>query len=576
MARDDLTVEMEARGGRETRREIDKTGRSARNFGKDVRNAKDDTNLFSRALRLLGTRMGMIIIVGALMTVTLGPPMLAALALLTAAIVTLGGVALGVFGVGAAVALRWQETVKSAGSAAWELKKSFDGIKTAFAKATATGADKVLRAVADAVQLLAPVALKLAPALNALADSIAFGITIAAHDLVDLIPQMNGLFAAAGPLIEQLAGGVGPLARALLALGTAGIPVLQVLIGWLIDFISWLGPAIEKAIAWEQDTHTLWNTLQIFGGVVSNVAGFIADLGKIIYALGEQTAPFWEFIGSAALAGLSGVADGVESVSNNMDIWGPIITATAGSLTVLWGAVKAYTILSKMLAVVKLAQGIYIGWRAGVLGVTLAQLGLNLQLMITLGIVGLVILVIAALAFGIYEAYQHFGWFRDAVNWVWQALKDVWGWAKANWPLLLEVLTNPFSAAADLITASFDTIKNAIRWVVDQVKWLLGKLGPVTDAVGGAVHAAGKIKGPSGIDLIKKAFADGGTASSAGSYLVGERGPEVVHLRRGAVVQPNDQLAAAGGDVHVTVMMPNGDVLARSTLRAALRKRSLS
>jgi hypothetical protein len=207
---------------------------------------------------------------------------------------------------------------------------------------------------------------------------------------------------------------------------------------------------------------------------------------------------------------------------------------------------------------------------------TLAQFGLNLQLMIGIGIVGLVVLALAALVVGVIYAYRHFEWFRNAVNWLWQALKDAWTWAKDNWPLLLGILTGPFGAAATAITTSFGTIKDAVRWVVDQVKWLLEKLGPVTDAVGGAVGAAGKIKGPSGIDLIKKAFADGGTASSAGSYLVGERGPEVVHLRRGAVVQPNDQLAAAGGDVHVTVMLPNGDVLARSTLRAALRKKSLS
>jgi hypothetical protein len=259
-----------------------------------------------------------------------------------------------------------------------------------------------------------------------------------------------------------------------------------------------------------------------------------------------------------------------------MGLWGPIILATTTALVALWAAVRAYTVLSKLLGVLKIAQGVFIAWRVGLLQLTLAHLGLNVQLLITMGIVGAAILVLAALAFGLYEAYKHVGWFRDSVNWLWQAMKDVFGWARDNWPLLLGILTGPFGAAATAITTSFGTIKDAVRWVVDQVKWLLEKLGPVTDAVGGAVGAAGKIKGPSGIDLIKKAFADGGTASSAGSYLVGERGPEVVHLRRGAVVQPNDQLAAAGGDVHVTVMLPNGDVLARSTLRAALRKKSLS
>ena len=44
---------------------------------------------------------------------------------------------------------------------------------------------------------------------------------------------------------------------------------------------------------------------------------------------------------------------------------------------------------------------------------------------------------------------------------------------------------------------------------------------------------------------VKGAFADGGTVSSAGTYLVGERGPELAHLPRGSSVVPNENIKGA-------------------------------
>jgi hypothetical protein len=74
-------------------------------------------------------------------------------------------------------------------------------------------------------------------------------------------------------------------------------------------------------------------------------------------------------------------------------------------------------------------------------------------------------------------------------------------------------------------------------------------------ASGGASILPGAGTGASlGIDAllmardIKGAFADGGTVSSAGTYLVGERGPELAHLPRGSSVVPNDNVKGALAD----------------------------
>jgi hypothetical protein len=538
VAADTLTLRMRALGGRSTRRELKATARETRDVGQAALRSSVDLNIMRRAVQLLGTRMGMLAIVAGVTAVALGPPLLAALALLTAAMVTLGGVFAGVFLVGAAVVNRFKQTVKSAGSAAYDLKNAFDGVKTSFSKVTAVGADKVLRAVAYAIKRLAPLLDTIAPAFTVLAESVAGAVMTIADGLIGLGPQLNQMLTAAGTLVLKLANGVGPLVHVLLSLGTAGIPVLSTIVDWVVKFLNWLAPAIDKAIAWEQSTHTLWGTLQIFGGVVSDVADTVGNLASIIWDLYQQSQPFWALLGGAALLALQGIQGAIEAVSGDMDTWGPIILTLVGA----WGA-----------------------YRVAMIVATAAQAAFNFVM--AANPIGLTIAALAILAAGLFYAYKHVGWFRDAVDATWQALKQAAHWvgvAAGN-------IQDAFSAALDWVTPK-------IQWLVDKIKWMIDKLGTVTSKVGDATSAVNSVKGPSGIDLIKGAFATGGTADSSGPYLVGERGPEVVHLPGGSQVTPG---AGGGGGTevinsHATLVTPDGDVLARQTLRAARRKRSLS
>jgi hypothetical protein len=566
VAADTLTLRMRATGGRSTRRELKATARETRDVGGAARDATRDLGIMDRAMRLLGTRMGMLVIVGALLTVTLGPPMLAAVALLTAAVVTLGGVFAGVFLVGAAVVNRFKQTVGSAGSAAYDLKNAFDGVKTSFSKVTAVGADKVLRAVAYAIKRLAPLLDTIAPAFTVLAESVAGAVETIADGLIGLGPQLNQMLTAAGTLVLKLANGVGPLVHVLLSLGTAGIPVLGTLVDWIVKFLGWLAPAIDKAIAWERSTHTLWGTLQIFGGVVSEVAGFIADLGSILYDLGAQTAPFWKFVGSAAIGGLYGIAGAVDSVSNNMDDWGPVIEAVAAAWVAYKAAITGIAVLQWAINAATAAWVAIgeLGWIIRLIPAvrSLAGAWFLLDAAMSANVVGVIVLAIAAIALGLYEAYQHVGWFHNAVDKAWDILKSVGAW----------VLND--------MVAAFQPWMDAIKWVVDQVKWLIDHVGEVTGKIGGAAKAVQGVKGPSGIDIVKGVIggrADGGPINRSGPYLVGERGPEVVDLPNGSNVTPG---AGGGGteviNIHATLVTPDGDVLARQTLRAARRKRSLS
>lgn len=73
----------------------------------------------------------------------------------------------------------------------------------------------------------------------------------------------------------------------------------------------------------------------------------------------------------------------------------------------------------------------------------------------------LVVTALAALGAAFYLAYKKIGPFHDAVNAVWEAMKNVFAWVEAHWKLLVLLLGGPFGAAALAIIAHFDAIKSA-------------------------------------------------------------------------------------------------------------------
>jgi phage-related minor tail protein len=244
---------------------------------------------------------------------------------------------------------------------------------------------------------------------------------------------------------------------------------------------------------------------------------------QIITNIGRDLGPM---AGAILALGLDKLADLVLSIADNWKTWGPIID----------GIVAALVLLGATMLIVKAAMAV------GPL--------LNPWTLLIAAVVGIGV--------AMYQAYQKGGQFRRGADQLFGALKAIAQWV------------------ATAFVDAFDGVKAAISWVIEKVKWLLDKLSPVADKVGSVAHAVGSVKGPSGIDLIKGAFATGGQADTSGPYLVGERGPEVVDLPRGAAVTPG----AGGGteviNLHATLVTPNGEVLARQTLRAARRKRSLS
>jgi hypothetical protein len=240
-------------------------------------------------------------------------------------------------------------------------------------------------------------------------------------------------------------------------------------------------------------------------------------------------------------------------------------------------------------------------------------------------IVGLIVMVI----FLLIDLYQHNETFRHAVQATWAWIKDHWpllrailsvlffpivwiithmnqikaaaigvfNWIKNHWVLLLSILTGPFGAAVIQIIQHWDQIKEFFsnlpgkfkEWGKNMGKALVTgivdaiKASPtvILDAIksivpSGLQSAIGTVVGGIG-DLV--GGATGGTITRGGAILVGERGPEIVHLPMSARIVPNEAISSSVGDwgggggltIHVPVVV-DGRQIAEVNHKASLKR----
>ncbi len=77
-------------------------------------------------------------------------------------------------------------------------------------------------------------------------------------------------------------------------------------------------------------------------------------------------------------------------------------------------------------------------------------------------------------------------WFQTAWNTAWGAIKSaaaaVWNWIKANWPLLLAIITGPIGLAVLFVVRNWDKIKAGATSAKD---WVVGKFTALAQFVFG-------------------------------------------------------------------------------------------
>lgn len=227
-----------------------------------------------------------------------------------------------------------------------------------------------------------------------------------------------------------------------------------------------------------------------------------------------------------------------------------------------------------------LLRGAIIAWCVAQNIATAAQWLFNVAM--SANPIGLVILGIVALIALFVLLYTKVGWFRTGVD-------AVVGFIKAHWPLLLAILTGPFGLAVLFVIRHFAKIRGVVSGVVGWVRTafgnIVGFIGSLPGRVASAAHGLfDGIKNSfrSAINWVIKAWnnlsltvdlplgvgsvsigtpnlpllAKGGTVTGAGgSAIVGEAGPELVTLPRGATVVPLGAGAVGGGPIVTKVYL---------------------
>jgi hypothetical protein len=188
--------------------------------------------------------------------------------------------------------------------------------------------------------------------------------------------------------------------------------------------------------------------------------------------------------------------------------------------------------------------------------------------------VGLVIVAIVALI-GVFVLLY------TKVKWVREAVADVWKWIKANWPLLVGIILLPFVGPIGIIVALFhkqllgtaENVFNTIKGIVESVagvfknvlataiQLVLTPLEKMVQLIEKAINLGKKIGGgiagaasgavgevTSGFGLFHQT---GGWMSHAGTAIVGEAGPEMLHLPQGTRISPSVQSYRGSGATHV-------------------------
>jgi hypothetical protein len=199
--------------------------------------------------------------------------------------------------------------------------------------------------------------------------------------------------------------------------------------------------------------------------------------------------------------------------------YGPALTAVGTVLSGVGAAIEVVTALH---------ESSVFGWLADAAAAAVAAVAENLALL------GIPILIAAVVA-GIAWMVTHWGKVKEAVM-------DVYNWIKANWPLLLAIITGPFGLAALEIYRHWSDIKGWAQDAFDFIKRLWGDLESILEAPFKAAldtitriwnDTIGKLKLPSipGGGIISGALshlASGGIVTSPTLALIGESGPEAV------------------------------------------------
>ena len=278
----------------------------------------------------------------------------------------------------------------------------------------------------------------------------------------------------------------------------------------------------------------------------------------------------------SGLGGVLQIASGVLNFFvNNWGAIAPIITGIAGAILIYKGAVMAIQVAQK-------------AWNAVQLICTAAQWAWNVAL--SANPIGIIIVAIGALiAIGVAlwmnwdnvcawckQAFQAVGDFFVSVGnsiasffvGLWTGIKDtavsVWqgitGFLSGAWNTIASAATSVFTGIGNAVKNVWNGIVNAIKGAINKIiSGINSMIRGAVNGINGLINGINKVTGAVGIPAIPTftapqipLLAQGGLIRTAGSVIVGEKGPELLNLPQGAKVTPIDK-SSNRTDNHFTI-----------------------
>lgn len=256
------------------------------------------------------------------------------------------------------------------------------------------------------------------------------------------------------------------------------------------------GKQQRAAAQWENFKATLGEKFlpvitDVFSFINSTAIPALGDLGGVI----RSTAKFLD--DNKAKFAIAGAVITAIFLPAVVSMIAGLVASTAAMIASGVSAVATGAAYVAYAAIVNIIRTVTIAWTA-------AQWLLNVAL--AANPIALVVIAIAALVVGLILAWKKSETFRTVVTGAFNAVKgaamSVWNWLKANWPLLLAIITGPIGLAVLAIVKNWDKIKAATTAVKN---WIVAAFNTVVTFVKGL---PGKIStAASGMwDGIKSAF----------------------------------------------------------------------
>jgi len=308
-----------------------------------------------------------------------------------------------------------------------------------------------------------------------------------------------------------------------------------------------IGPIVEAIRIWTEKNPALVKTITEVTIAIALLGGAFVVLAAIGAIVDAVFSPF-VLIAFLVIAAVALIAYGVNEMAKAFGGWGKVLEALQPTIQFfkdLWQTIvdlfNAY-----LLPVLQALWAIFVeqilpalkefweknrDWIIPTLKLIAVIIGA-----VVLVALGLLVAGIAFVVAAIYALVKIITFVIDMFRWFDKTTKEL----AAN---LWNGVVNAFN--------SFNT--NLYNWARDTVNGIVGFFTQLPGRISGAIGNAGNEVGKA---LHIPGFATGVTNFGGGLALVGEQGPEVVALPRGANVIPNDQIGSMGGGgstINITV-----------------------